>query len=344
MSQQSNGGPDQDGDAAELRVLREGLRANPLSAEALQRIRAATEAEWRATVAVAPPQRRRWLPAAAAVGLLGVAVLLGFTFLGRSPSGRADEALAQLVRSDPPGMMEVRSWGRSVALPAGSRLVAGRSYRVRGQALLALESGGNLRLAAGSELEVLGRDVVELESGEVYVDIPPGMHTAAAFVVRIAAGEFHHVGTQFALAVFGGGETRLRVREGSVRWWAAEGDSTVEAGTEVIVSRDRRTTRRQIRPSDPQWDWTAATPPYFEVENRPLGEFLQWVARESGRELVLADELTRQQVATIRMHGSARGLTPMQALSAVMAATPLRFELPEGKIRVSFVGEPATRK
>ncbi|MCP5327284.1 MAG: FecR domain-containing protein [Sinobacteraceae bacterium] len=343
MSQQSDGGLDRDGDAAELRALREGLRANPLSTEALQRIRAATEAEWRATVAVTPP-RRRWLPVAVAAGVAGVAALLGLAFLGRGPDVGASEVLARLVRSEPPGMVEARGWGRSVALPTGSRLVAGRSYRVRGQALLVLENGGNLRLAAGSELEVLGRDVVELERGEIYVDIPPGMHAAAAFVVRTAAGEFHHVGTQFALAVFDGGETRLRVREGSVRWQAEQGDSTVEAGTEVIVSRDRRTTRRPIHPSDPQWDWTAATPPYFEVENRPLGEFLQWVARESGRELVLADELTRQQVATIRMHGSARGLTPMQALSAVMAATPLRFELPEGEIRVSFVGEPATRK
>ena len=38
------------GDAAAERALREGLRAPALSAEALQRIRAAAQQEWRATL------------------------------------------------------------------------------------------------------------------------------------------------------------------------------------------------------------------------------------------------------------------------------------------------------
>jgi hypothetical protein len=94
-----------------------------------------------------------------------------------------------------------------------------------------------------------------------------------------------------------------------------------------------------IASSDKAWDWISVTTPNFEVDDRPLQEFLAWVARESGRELVLADEAARKQVATIRMHGSVNGLTPMQALSAVMAATSLRFELSEGEIRVSFAGD-----
>lgn len=327
-------------DADDAGVLREGLRVNALSDEALKRIRAATEAEWRRTVAVRP---RRWLPAAIAAGMLGVAVLAGFAVLGSIDAGRGGEVLASLVLSEGQGVTQVRAFRSDVSIAAGESLLSDRSYQAHGQALLALEAGGNLRIAAGSKFEVLGKHAVELDAGEVYVDIPPGTRADAAFVVTTPAGEFRHVGTQFALAV-ANGETRLRVREGVVHWVTAGGQSAVEAGSEVHISRDGKAQRRAIASSDASWNWTSSTTPEFEVDDRPLQEFLAWVARESGRELVLADEATREQVATIRMHGSVAGLTPMQALSAVMAATSLRFELPEGQIRVSFSGDSPTRQ
>lgn len=327
-------------DADDARILREGLHVSSLSEEALNRIRAATEAEWRAAVAVRP---RRWMPVAIAASVLGVAVAAGLAVLGSFEAQRGGEVLASLVLSEGPGMTQVRTFRSDVAIAAGESLLSDRTYQAHGQALLALENGGNLRIAAGARFEVVGKDTVQLGVGELYVDIPPGIDTPAAFVVTTPAGEFQHVGTQFALAV-ANGETRLRVREGVVHWVTAEGRSAVEAGSEVHITRDGKASRRAIAASDKSWDWTSVTTPDFEVDNRPLEEFLAWVARESGRQLVLADEATRMQVATIRMHGSVKGLTPMQALSAVMAATSLRFELPEGKIRVSFAGDPPTRQ
>jgi ferric-dicitrate binding protein FerR (iron transport regulator) len=322
-------------DADDARILREGLRVNPLSDEAMKRIRAATEAEWRSTVA---GKRRRWLPVAIAAGVLGVVIVAGLAVLGSSEAGRGGEALASLVSSQGPGVTQVRTLRSDVSLRPGESLLSERTYQARGQALLALEIGGNLRIAAGSRFEVVGKHTVRLDAGEMYVDIPPGIRTPAALVVTTPAGEFRHVGTQFALAV-SNGETRLRVREGVVHWVTADGQSAVQAGIEVHIPRDGEASRRPIASSDKAWDWISLTTPTFEVDDRPLQEFLAWVARESGRELVLANEATRKQVLTIRMHGSVEGLSPMQALSAVMAATPLRLELPEGKIRVSFSGD-----
>jgi ferric-dicitrate binding protein FerR (iron transport regulator) len=326
-------------EADDARILREGLHVNSLSDEALNRIRAATEAEWRSTVAVP----RRWMPVAIAASMLGVAVVAGLAVLGSFEAERGGEVLANLVLSESPGVTQVRTFRSNVSIAAGESLLSDRTYQAQGQALLALEAGGNLRIAAGSKFDVVGKDMVKLDAGEMYVDIPPGMHAPAAFVVTTPAGEFRHVGTQFALAV-ADGETRLRVREGVVHWVAADGQSAVQAGSEVHISRDGKASRGAIASSDKAWDWTSVTTPHFEVDNRPLQEFLAWVARESGRELVLADEGARKQVATIRMHGSVNGLPPMQALSAVMAATSLRFELPEGKIRVSFAGDSPTRQ
>lgn len=328
------------GETEEERALRAGLHVNPLSPEAMSRIRAAAEAEWRASVVRHP---RRWVLRAVAASLLVVALLGGLFVM--IPDERRDqgEPLARLVLFDAPGVVEVHVLRPGTTLTEGAILRSGHTYRTSGQALLELADGGNLRMASGSEFEIIAQDDVRLERGEMYVDIPPGMHARAAFIARTVAGEFRHSGTQFSLAVTRD-DTRLRVREGSVHWLAADGETTVKAGTEVMFSNGTKTVERPIGTSGPQWDWTAKTTPDFEIDDRPLGEFLAWVARESGRKLILADDQTRMQAATIRMHGSVHGLTPMQALSAVMATTQLRYDLADGQIRISAASETTPRR
>lgn len=313
---------------------------NALSAEALSRIRVATHAEWRASVT--RPRPRLWLSYVAAVGLVVLALMEVF-YVSGAPLDAGGEVAARLVQFQPPAVVVVHAMRRASTLAPGTLLRSGRDYRTGGPALFDLEGGGYLRVAAGSELEVLASDVVRLERGELYVDIPPGVHTRTAFIARTVAGEFRHLGTQYSLAV-NGGETRLRVREGSVRWSAGEGDTTVEAGTEMVFPNGGESRTRPIATSGQDWDWIAAATPDFEIDQRPLMQFLEWVARESGRKLIIADDQARKKVATILMHGSVRGLTPMQALSAVMAATELRYDLPDGELRISFAGErPPTK-
>lgn len=330
-----------DGDAAE-HALREGLRTPALSAEAIQRIRAATQQEWRANVQapVRAPERRRWLSLAAAASVAMLATAIGWNvFLTNTSDTGA--ILGELARFDSPGIVESRALQRDVALTPGSPLRAGQTLEVRGDSLVSLAGGGNLRVVRASSIEVLAANAVSLERGELYVDIPPGSRGSDRFMVATPAGEFRHVGTQFAVAIVNG-MTRLRVREGRVQWHATEGDSTVDAGTEVTIDSNRTVTRRPIPTAGREWAWAESIAPEIEIEDRPLQEFLVWFSRETGRKLELADDAVREQAATIRMHGNVRGMTAMEALSAVMAATTLRFELPEGVIRVSSARDPTT--
>ena len=186
---------------------------------------------------------------------------------------------------------------------------------------------------------MISAQAVRLKRGELYVNIPPGARASDSFTVLTQAGEFRHLGTQFALAVIDD-STRLRVREGSVQWRAGHGESTVNAGTEMLIDRDLGSQRSPIEVAGGHWAWAETMAPEVDIENRPLDEFLDWVARETGRKLVISDDATRRQVATIRMHGNVHGLEPLQALKAVMASTSLKLELPEGAIRVSFASEP----
>lgn len=325
------------GDAAAERALRAGLKANVLSAEAMQRIRQATEQEWRATVRAPATRRPRAFALAASVAALAV-VAMG-AFLALRTDSATGEVFGQVAAVEHPGLVEQVRFGRDVQLAAGTAVRVGQQLEARGDTVVNLEAGGNLRIARTSAIEVHAPDVIALTQGELYVDIPPGAHAASAFRVQTSAGEFRHVGTQFAVMI-SDGQTRLRVREGQVVWRAASGDSTVAAGTEVTIGRDGKATRRPVSTAGRDWTWTEAMAPDVVIENRPLIEFLQWFARETGRKLDI-DETSRKQAAGILMHGSVKGLTVTEALSAVMASTSsLRYELPEGVIRVSSARDP----
>jgi ferric-dicitrate binding protein FerR (iron transport regulator) len=335
MSDSTHDDPSRDG-AAE-RMLREGLATNVLSPEALRRIRAATEQEWRSATRVAPRPRWRALAAAASLAILGVGV--GGAWLADATPGDA-AVLGTLASSDAPGVLEVRRLRRDLAIADGSTLRAGHDLDVLGNSLVTLRGGGNVRLARASAIAVEADNVVRLKRGELYVDIPPGSQTERPFHVVTGAGEFRHDGTQFAVSIVEG-QTRLRVREGRVLWRADTGESTVPAGTELIIGKGGKATRRFIATAGREWAWMESMTPMPAIEDRPVIEFLEWFARETGRKLEI-DDVTRQQAASIRMHGHVRALTMTEALSAIMATTTLRYELPEGVIRVSSAGESKT--
>ena len=323
-----------DEDTAE-RALREGLRADRLSPEAMQRIRLATEAEWRAQNSPARRNRAWW--AAGSAAMLVVAAALG---VWSNDSNRADgAALGSLARVASDSVVEERLLRSDRVLAEGAIIHGNQSLDIRDDALVTLESGGNLRLARASSVQVLAANAVQLKRGELYVDIPPQAHRAGDFVVITPEGEFRHMGTQFAVAIVKGG-TRVRVREGSIQWNGSKSSSLVSAGNEAVIDHDQKISRESIATTGREWAWVESLAPEMDIEGRPLIEFLTWFARESGRKLVLTDDAVRKQVNTVKMHGSIRGLTALEALSAVMAATSLQYQLPEGVIRVSSARAP----
>lgn len=334
MTDLRNGGPAAD-ESAE-RALREGLKVNVLSAVAMQRIRQATENEWRE--ATRAPGRRRARYVAVAASFLAVAIAGTWTFRAMSPESPA-VTFGRVVAMESAGLIELKRFAADAAIASGSSLRVGQRLDVRGDTVVDIEAGGNLRIARSSAIEIRAPDVVSLSRGELYVDIPPDAQGANSFRVLTRAGEFKHVGTQFAVLI-SADLTTLRVREGQVVWRGVAGESTVAAGTEVTLDRDGKATRRQIATAGRDWSWTEAMAPDVVIENRPLLEFLSWFARETGRKLEI-DDVSRGQAHSILMHGSVRGLTVTEALSVVMATTTsLKYELPEGIIRVSSTSDP----
>lgn len=128
---------------------------------------------------------------------------------------------------------------------------------------------------------------------------------------------------------------RLRVREGRVEWHARTGGFEQSgSGEQLMIAGDGTVERRPMPVYGEDWDWAAATAPGIEIEGIPLSRFLAWVGRELGREITYSTPATAVDAAGVVVHGSIAGLTPAQALDAVLATTRMHAVPADGRIIV----------
>ncbi len=139
------------------------------------------------------------------------------------------------------------------------------------------------------------------------------------------------MGTQYQVRV-SGDLTRVQVREGRVVFTAraeATDGSTADlaAGDAADISGGVVRIRHGESAHGGEWEWVAATAPAFDIENRPLSEFLAWLAREQGWQLHFSDAGTQSRVQSIRLHGSMSGLdiAGMLERASLVTGVPLSF-------------------
>ena len=87
-----------------------------------------------------------------------------------------------------------------------------------------------------------------------------------------------------------------------------------------------------LRANDEYWNWVADLAPGFDTENASLLEFLEWAARETGRELIFDSDAQRMAAMRIDVNGRISNLTPDEALRAVLPTTSVRYQIEVGKI------------
>jgi ferric-dicitrate binding protein FerR (iron transport regulator) len=318
------------------RVLRvSGGRVEP-SDDVKQAIYAAVHAEWRDTVAKRQQRRTRrlWLAAAASIAVAAIAL-----FMGRSLLDSQGELMANVSRSV--GTVQVRegdtgSWQRIASpqsLHVGENLQTGSDGRIA----LALEDGVSLRLDHNSRIAFVERDRIDVSKGAVYVDSGTPMSGAGRLNVGTPAGVVRHVGTQYEARILKSG-TRVRVREGRVDVLPANGSThTLQTGEQITVSRSGVEERSRVEPASDEWDWASSAAPYFDIEGRPVHELLAWAGREMGLQVVFASPESAAEARRAVLSGSVAGLSPQDALVAVLPTTNLRSTERDGKLLVELI-------
>ena len=221
------------------------------------------------------------------------------------------------------------------SLHSGDEFSTGMPLRTNTAAGLGLQlgNGASVRLAADTRLVFETAQRLRLEQGRVYVDTA-GARPGAQYEVMTNTGVIRNLGTQFE--VYSDGErTRVRVRGGEVVLDTAAESLHARRGEALLADRAGRIERSRFPSDDPQWQWVQELAPPFETNDSRVIDLVDWVARETGREVVFADARARNAAAATRISGSITGLAPEQVMATALATTRLQAEVGGARIVIT---------
>ncbi|HEY6643805.1 FecR domain-containing protein [Povalibacter sp.] len=295
--------------------------------------RQAVYREWRQLVR----QRRRGrivrygIAASLAAGI--VAAILIF-----QPGQRFGEPIATVARVEGTLQMTISGGGDEwhpvtpgTPLPRGAMLRTDESTR----AALLVGAGVSVRVDSDSLVELRGEDRIVLDSGALYVDSGSDAAAAQPLVIDTLFGSVRHVGTQYELRTLGGG-IAVSVREGRIEVERAGQVYAGTAGERLMIPRQGDIEREAISTQDPRWQWATGIAPVFAIDRRSLSEFLEWMARETGKRIVYASPEVQARAEQLILRGSVSNLPPEQALAAVLATTPFTRTQTDDSIRIGL--------
>lgn len=313
------------------RLIRAAGRRELPPAEAYERaLNAATEV-WQRKVR----HRRRRTVLSLAAGIAALVVGFGAVMRSREPLPISPEPVASVARvigSVRARSADARDWTfvgeDSGPLSAGTvvRTGTGSSAALQWQRV-------SLRLASDAEVVLDSPARLRLVRGSVYLDTGMTGMTGQIAVVT-PAGTVTDVGTQFEVHYLDS-QYRLRVREGEVLLQRNDGLRRGVAGQEISIDASGDVSIASIRPDDPAWAWVQALTTAPDIDRQPLTVLLAWVSRETGASIRYATPAVEHKAATTILHGSIRHLTPLEALTVMLATTDLRHEvLADGTIMI----------
>ena len=313
-----DGETEQDDGVARLMNLA-GLRP-AVSADIEARVYNHVQQEWRNSLPVS--QTRKWaVPLALAASIL-IAVTLMI-----NPVGVEGALVGSVARVS-------NEFGATTAtLSVGDAVRAGDTLTTRNGQLLniALPDNTSLRLAQNTSLQLDGPYRVTLVAGTVYADSGFLPSQGNKLAIQTEVGVITDIGTQF-LVSFVGAELGVAVREGRVDVTAERDIYTARAGESLMSQVGSPAITGRIGATDRVWDWTLDVASDFEIENNSLLDFLEWVSRETGKELIFAsDEIRAAAMATV-LHGSVSDLTPSEAADTILATTEFDYRIDETSI------------
>jgi ferric-dicitrate binding protein FerR (iron transport regulator) len=316
-----------------------GRRQMPEPAD-MRRAREAARAEWSSVV------RRRTWRGRWRIGLGAVAatfcVLAAWVWLRPvpAPASLADIATVQHVAGTM--VLSSRDLGRQTVTGGGIGITPGSRIEIpdgSGAAVL-LVDGTAVRFDRTTVAVFEKASHLTLERGAVYIDAGRSPRATPPLHVDTAFGSVSHLGTRFEVRL-DRASMRVRVREGLIAVERSGARWTAEAGEAFAVTDAGTTSRERIATSGPEWSWVGRLAEPFVLEGATVPAFLDWVAREEGWHWEIADADLRARSDRIVLHGSIEGLTPEEALGAVLPASRLTYHREGTRLIVAADGSRA---
>ncbi len=196
---------------------------------------------------------------------------------------------------------------------------------------LLLARNVSLRIDENTRIKVDGADQFALLEGRVYADTGQFIYRDGGLQIDTPFGVVSDVGTQFTVSS-NDASMDISVREGRVEIFTGSEIHAARMGQRLTLERGEGASVASLDTHDPYWHWIAGLTPAFDTSNKSLLDFLKWAARETGRELRFKSDESRMFAMRTDVHGSVAGLTPDEALLAILSTTSLIYEIESDKI------------
>jgi ferric-dicitrate binding protein FerR (iron transport regulator) len=220
--------------------------------------------------------------------------------------------------------------------PEGSSVRAGELISTgpgEGVSLL-LARNESLRIDENTELRVDAADQFTLLGGRVYADTGQFIYRDGGLKIASEFGLVTDVGTQFSVAMTDN-TLDVAVREGRVDVQNDSDQYAARMGERLTVVKGGTATIAELDTHDDYWNWITGLTPAYDMTNKSLLDFLKWAARETGRDLQFESDESRMFAMRTDVHGSVEGLTPEEALEAILATTSVRYKIADDKIVIA---------
>jgi len=205
---------------------------------------------------------------------------------------------------------------------------AGLSIEWEGHKTVRVDQNTRLNLTSGNE--------IELVTGQIYVDVPPtSLPTGPDEKLRITTrfGTISHTGTQFMVSA-NDEALAVKVREGSVTLESGKQKLVSHQGEQAIVDASGDVSSSPTSIYGDGWQWVEKLSPGFELEGSTVVDFLTWVRRETGKQVVYESPEVQDSAGSTILHGSI-DLEPMQSLDLVLQTTEMLWYEKDGAIHLS---------
>ena len=198
---------------------------------------------------------------------------------------------------------------------------------------LLLARNATLRIDENTRIRVDDSNRIALLSGQIYADTGEYIYRDDGLVIDTPFGVVRDIGTQFAITATPG-LLDVAVREGRVEVDHESVAHTARMGERLTLGTGRSASISELDTHDEYWNWIVDLTPAYDTTNKSLLDFLKWASRETGRELRFETDESRMLAMRTDVHGSVSGLTPDEALEAILSTTRLEYSIELDKVVV----------
>ena len=196
---------------------------------------------------------------------------------------------------------------------------------------LFLARNATMRIDENTRVRVESADHFALLSGRIYVDSGQFIYRDSGLVIDTPFGVVRDIGTQFAISAENAA-LEVAVREGQVELAYESKSVTARMGERLTRVHGQSASISELDTHDPYWYWIVDLTPEFDMTNKSLLDVLKWAARETGRQLQFETDESRMFAMRTDVRGSISGLTPDEALEAILSVTTLEYRIETDRV------------